>query len=258
MNKTSVTFLALLALCLPALAQDFSFGPKIFSLRDARLSLGIGYEAAIAFENDMKQKTVIYHHYSGPGKIRADFTGKAPYRGYTLAIDLFAPTSLLGLFAEVCYFESGFQFKDGPTETGDTYNLTLLEFPVFLKIRPGKIDSQKRFFLMLGGSYSMPLTAEYTANGVSGKDKGIFQNFIGLGGMLGYELLGSDEDTASTGKIRGFRSILFTRANYRFQSPFNSDFPAPITSFATNSNLNFHDLFVTFGIQFYYRFNTKR
>lgn len=230
------------------------FYTKFFTLRDARISVGIGYEGVFAYDNDETGSySVIYRQLVGKPDYEVDSQNFKTYVGWGVAFDLYAPTSLLGIYTEVNYFESGFEFRQNDKSTGDVFNMNILEIPFLLKIRPGKFDSPKRFYLMAGVSYNIPMDVNYTADGVSGNDIDILQKYWGLSGIVGYEAIG-EGSFPYTSQLKAFRTTIFSRINYRFQTPFNTSYPAPITSFISNEELSFNDFMISFGIRLFYRF----
>ncbi len=237
-----------LSLSIPSWGQDIKFPPKFLTFRNARISLGLGVELGLAGDG--------YHFLGQPDDLEISFVDKTPFVGLNLAFDIYAPNSILGLYTEVNYGIS--EFSIGRNGLFDDIRISQIEVPVFLKFRFGAIDSRSHFLLLMGGSYSVPIKLE-NGNGFGFlKDKKEkLNNFLGIGGMLGYELSLGGDDSKDTkqpkSELDKMRIILFVRPNYKLDNLFNTEHPEQILSSVPNNQLDFKDLTISVGIKVFIR-----
>ncbi len=236
---------------------DIDFSPKLFSLREARLSLGFGAELVYLLDSDDVANRAVYHSFSGsPESIKFDYDDDFPGVGYYLALDFYAPNSIIGFYSELKYSITKFKIKDNDDIT-DQYENSFFEIPFYLKLRPGKIESDHHLLIMAGGAYAFPLSVKHTVGNVVDEDIDQMRNYLSLGGMLGYEYYAGDLISRSRSTKSSLndqaRVIIYSRFNYRFQSPFNPNYGERVVATIDNDDLIFKDLAVTFGVSIFFK-----
>lgn len=142
--------------CVFAQTEAPKLTPKFFTLRNARLALGLGVEGSHSsfIANTSKPKS-IKGLYNNP----RDENGEIPYAAFCFNIDLFSDNSLTGLLlgANYGFLTQGYQSGD---TAADFFDITKLEIPVYLKFRPGHYNDTSHLWLLIGGTYSLNLNSK--------------------------------------------------------------------------------------------------
>jgi len=144
----------LLSISLSTYSQDMKVKAKFISFKNARLSIGVGIDGSLS-------SFII--NTSKPGDLKVLFKDPRktddkdyPFLAGGLALDLYSDNSVFGLLfgANIVFLKQGFKKGDSAV---DYFDMTRLEFPISLKLRPGEFNAAQHFWLLIGGIYSMPL-----------------------------------------------------------------------------------------------------
>jgi len=139
---------------LAAQDEEIKIPPHFFSLRNSKFSIGFNVEGSPSFSmlNASKPKSLKVL-YKDQRSISKDYP---PYGAFGINFDLYSDNSLTGLMAGVnwVYLEQTFQSGD---TASDFMDMSRLEFPLYLKFRPGYYNDTTHFWIMFGGVYSMAL-----------------------------------------------------------------------------------------------------
>lgn len=243
-NILTVFFLFFLLTALNA--QEVSLKPKFFTLRNARLSTGLGFEAG-------------YNRYNGFPNDLNTVIDSSKFGCYSLSLDLYAPNSFLGFMVEANYMSWDLTLRN--TYNYESFDVRSLEIPFYLKFRFGRIESNGRLWLVAGVSYIMPLAVHRRFNNEN-VDQNITQlkGVKVLSGMLGYEqYLGERKDFKAKnpkGTYDRMRFVLFLRFSYVLDSQLNYNY---YQSSMNNSILNdyqsfnFKNMSASLGIKYFFR-----
>ncbi len=216
-NMKKSIFLYFFLCCINTVSaqKTVKFPLKLFSLRNARLSLGVGVEAPPQY---ILEGLTSYYVLNEEENLKIT---PETYLAGKVALDLFAPNSIINLYTEANYAYSRVVLRETQKNYSDTLSFGSLEVPLFLKIRMGSRESRDRYIIFFGASLDMPLHVKrtwQTSKGLLKEDKTIDQlNKMGfnIGGGFGWEYFLTDHT----------RSILYFRATYRENNLLNTKYP---------------------------------
>lgn len=232
---------------LGAASQELKMKPRFISFRNARVSMGLGFEMSLA------TKPAILYHSVGtiPSDTKLSLQDSFPYLGISLAFDIYSPNSVVGLYSELSYSIYRFGFKDEQLGYSDNFDVRALEIPLYLKFRPGTMGSKRvKMWLLLGGSYVVPIST--SRNGSRGN---YVNHYPGVGGAIGMEAklgrktLGIDADKA--------RFVIYLRANYSLTNKLNVNKLQSEIGVAgiDYSKTDYRDVIVSLGMKLLFRVN---
>jgi len=243
-NILTVFFLFFLLTALNA--QEVSLRPKFFTLRNARLSTGLGFEGG-------------YNRYIGfPDGLRS-VIDSSKFGCYSLSFDLYAPNSFLGFMVEANYMSWDLTLRK--SYNNESFDVRTLEIPFFLKFRFGHIEKNGRIWILAGASYIIPL-AVYRQYNNERVDQNISQvNAIKvLSGMIGWEqYLGERKDFKAKnpkGTYDRMRFVLFLRFSYALDNQFNPSYYQTSNNISILNDyqgLKFKDMSFSLGIKYFFR-----
>lgn len=206
-----------------AVAQDeeIKLHPHFFSLRNSKISLGLALEGSPAsfMINGSKPKDfkVLYKDQRSSSK------NYPPYGSFGICFDFYSDNSLTGLMAGVnwTYLEQTFQSGD---TASDFMDMTRLEFPLYLKFRPGYYNDTSHLWLLFGGVYSMGLTCDREHHNPPSSidpkyidnDKTQLNSVFSLSVSLGYEFY--------MGEGKNSRGAFFVTGYYPLTSYINKEY----------------------------------
>lgn len=244
--KISLTII-LLFFCLSFLhSQEVSLPSKFCTMRNARISTGIGFEGG-------------YNLFNGTPPSLKNVIDSSSFSSYSLSFDLYAPNSFLGFMTEANYGNWELTLND--SRNTEYFLIRTLEIPLYVKLRFGKIENSHRLWLVVGASYIAPLSVYRTYNNLQ-TDRNMNQvNGVKvLTGMFGYEqYFGERKDFKAKnpkGTYDRMRFVLFLRYSYILDSRLNSKYyqSSNITSILNNyDGFNFKDMSVSGGIKYFIR-----
>jgi hypothetical protein len=167
----------------PKLLTDIR--PKLFTLRNARLTLGFLYHGSFLSED----KQPLFQSVSGrlPANGKIEYAESAfPYLSGGLHLDWFSPNSRIGLDLGAEYNLHDFSIS----VAGETHQYAIgrLLVPAALRYRFGSVHSRNNTFLTAGAFYSMPLSLTRTSGSSEQTLNGVQQNALGLTSSIGYEV----------------------------------------------------------------------
>jgi len=235
-------------------AQEVSLPPKFFTLRNARISGGFGFETGWASNN----KGLLYRYRGSPMELNS-VIDSATYGTWNLGFDLYAPNSFMGFLIEADYGSWDLNIhKDQSTES---FVVRTLEIPFYLKLRPGSIEKSGHVWLVLGASYIIPIGIDRVSiSGITDHDKSQLNGVKVLTGMLGYEYffgeLAENKVNNPKGACDRMRIVLFTRFSYLLDSRLNSEYyqsPNKSSILSDYQGFDYKDYVVTFGIKYFFR-----
>jgi hypothetical protein len=248
MIKIPYVFAASMLALIPLFSkgQDIQLAPKVFSLRNSKLSLGIGIEGAFSSTMTSTSKpTGLDIQYKDA---RTTDGSNYPYLALGATIDLYSDNSLIGLLAGVNYSISTTTYKKENVAT-DYFSIDRIEVPVYLKFRPGAVGSKNHLWLLLGAIYSVPVTVKRdyvsstsTSNDISYTDNDVSQasNILLASASLGYEGYTS----------KSTRLVVFATGSYSITPQFNTNYieyrQANLSSNGSNGTTGGHSVFANF------------
>lgn len=239
MKKTIILFL-LLGIALPSLfSQEIRIPPKLFTLRNARLAIGMGAEANFSDGDDQGESYT--HFYLGSNdavKFRYN-ANDLPYWSAGLVLDLYAPNSIMSLYAEANY--ANYTFNVLSDDLTDRFQLTTYEFPVFLKIRLGKVHAKNHFLMMPGIAYNVIGEYKHESAFETIEDKEAIENYFSLQAIVGFEYGFGDDDSPNV------RSMLYLKGIYRPEDIFVND------ELSSGQEFDFSDVNIALGFKFFFK-----
>jgi len=244
--KNILTTLILLFVVIGMKAQEVSLPPKLFTLRNSRLSMGLGMERGQSF-------------YTG---IPAEFGNSIDLcetNAYTASFDLYAPNSRIGFMFEANFGNWELEFHD--SQSSEYFFVRTLELPLYLKLRFGRIEATSRMWLLAGASYIIPLNVIRNYNDeYEDTDKSQINTVGVLTATLGYEQYFGERADYKANNPRGtydrMRIVFFARYSYLLNSRINSDY---YNTRNVHSNINdydnfvFNDYIISIGIKYFFR-----
>ncbi|HVS93592.1 MAG TPA: hypothetical protein VHE59_16250 [Mucilaginibacter sp.] len=259
-HSTYTLFLALFVLPVLVAAQDIKESPAFFSLRNSKLSMGLGIEgASSSFMGNASTPTDMIVQYKDTRQSGDSY----PYVSGGIAFDLYSDNSLLGLLFGANYSVLTTTYQKENVST-DYFSVTRAEFPFYLKIRPGYVNAKNHVWLLLGGIYSLPLSVQrdyevafsQTQTDVSYTDQNLSQAMatISASASLGYEgYLTSSKST---------RIAIFITATYPLSNQFNSSYveflPGGRSVFANYPGFDARDLRTSFGVKYLFKLGKSK
>ena len=210
------SFLLFAVNCLSA-QKTVKYPLKFFSLRNARLSVGVGVEAPPQY---LLQGLTSYYTLNEQSNLEIQ---PETYLAGKVAFDLFAPNSILNLYTEANYAYQSLILRETQKNYTDTLTFGTLEIPLFLKIRMGSRESRSRYIAFVGASLDLPLHVKRTwrtSRNALQEDNAKAQlntTGINIGGGFGWEYFLDDQNHT--------RTILYLRATYRENSLLNKNYP---------------------------------
>lgn len=195
--------------------------PKFFTLRDARLALGLGSEGSTTFSTlSMGKPKGLKAIYKDP---RIGDETNYPYLSIGANIDLFSDNSLTGLLIGANYNFLAQGFQTGDTAV-DFFEMDRAEFSASLKFRPGYYNDTSHLWLLVGGSYSIPLSCktEHFNPPTSTNNKYVDNNGDQLNSFFSVGLTIGHETYWGSGNLT--RLVLYISGSYTLSSPFNKEY----------------------------------
>lgn len=235
---------------------------KFMSFRNAKFSVGAGIEGAFPA---MMKSTVNPSELNIQYKDTRPDHSKYPYVSGGLALDVYSNNSLAGLLIGVNYSVSTTTYQQEKIAT-DYFSINRIEIPLYLKFRPGRVDSKNHLWLLFGGIFSLPVSInrQFTTNSSTSPNGGTFtdtnisqvSDLFLVSSSVGYE-----------GYIlKKTRAAIFLSASYSLNNQFNKDYiqytPGAIQGpdgtttggqsvFANFPNYSSHEIRFTLGVKFF-------
>ncbi len=186
-----------------------NFKPKIFSLHNAKFSLGIGIDGSFSNWSIKASKPgSMKVAYKDP---RKDST-QVSYVAAGVSFDFYSPNSLMGLVFGCNYSFSDLTISDVNKAKYNYFSIDRLDFPAYLRFRPGSRDADVHLLILIGAVYNLPISGTRTilSNGGGGfyvedstdNSKNQFKSFLSLSASLGIEFFeGKKNNSRMTGYI---------------------------------------------------------
>lgn len=227
-------------------AQEVSLPPKLFTLRNARLSMGLGMERGFV-------------KYSGSPAEFGSLIDSCEYNVYGASFDLYAPNSRLGFMVEANYGNWDLGFHN--SQNREYLFVRTLELPLYLKLRFGRIEATSRMWLLAGASYIIPLKVYREFNyDFTDRNKSQINAVTVLTATFGYEQYFGERSYNKTNNPKSthdrMRIVFFARYSYLLNSRINSNYFTPentISILNEYDNLAFNDYVISFGIKYFFR-----
>lgn len=244
--KKVIFFTLLVFYLLELNAQEVSLPPKFFTLRNARISTGLGFDWGVNLFNGTPQEL-------------NNIIDSSRTFNYCLNFDLYAPNSFLGFMVGINYGNWKTYFKKD--QIYESIFVRTIELPLYLKLRFGRIEKTSRLLLLLGASYIIPISISRNYS-YSYADDNInqVQGIKTLTGMFGYEQYLGERSSYKANNPKGtydrMRVVFFLRYSYALDGRINTNY---YQSSKTNSVLNeypgleYTDMSITFGILYFFR-----
>jgi hypothetical protein len=239
MKKSIFLYFFLCSIHVVSAQKTVKYPLKFFSLRNARLSLGVGIEAPPQY---IAEGLTSYYVLNEQANIEIK---PETYLAGKVALDLFAPNSILNFYTEANYAYSSIVLKETKKNYTDTLSFGSLEVPLFIKIRMGSRESRDRYIVFFGGSLDLPLhvkRAWRTSKGLLQEDKTLDQlnrQGFNIGGGLGFEYFFTDHT----------RAIAYLRATYRENNLLNKNYPDFVANYG-DADIKFLRLTVALSLFF--------
>lgn len=196
--------------------------PKFFTLREARLAFGVGFDASLTSSiintTETKNIKAIFKDPRKPGETNY------PYLSIGGNFDLFSDNSLIGLLIGANYnlYKQGFQSGDSAV---DFFEMDRVEFTGSLKFRPGYFNDTSHLWFLLGGSYSIPLTCKRehfnppttAINNYIDNNKDQLNSVFSIGLSIGFESYWDRRSSLT-------RLVIYISGNYPLTSTIKKDY----------------------------------
>jgi hypothetical protein len=239
--------------------QSVALSPKLFSLRNARLSLGGAYgtnfnpvnSTSNSSSNDEInfQDYFTAHRYNVAKSVNIGYIKDAsPLTNLGLSLDLYAPNSFTSIYSEANYALYSF----GLGNNAERFDIHALEIPVFLKLRFGKIHDKVHFMVMPGYGFGNIVTYQRNAEKA---DKTQLTRYNNLQATFSIDYgFNFNNYTSQKNKVYDdARVVVFFKGIHRPNNFFNTQFPTAIINGIDNSSLNFQELNVITGMQMFFK-----
>lgn len=257
-------FYAILIVCLSlpfcSNAQEIKEHPSVFSLRNSKFSIGVGLEGSYpSFMGNTTTPSDLNVKYKDTRKGDDSY----PYLSASLVFDLYSDNSLLGLLFGANYSILTTTYQKENTSI-DYFNINSVEFPLYLKIRPGYVNSKNHVWILLGAIYSLPVTAqrEYNvitprfAKDVSYVDQDISQEIATLSASASFGYEGYLTSSKST------RGAVFITGSYPLSNQFNANYaefvPGGRSVFSNYPGFDVRDIRISIGIKYLYKLSKSK
>lgn len=235
--------------------------PKLFTLRNARVTLGFLYHGSFLSEDKQPLFQKVTTPLPAGGKVEYAET-TFPYLSGGLHLDWFSPNSRIGLDLGAEYNLHDFSIS----AAGDTYKYAVgrVIVPASLRYRFGSVHSRNNAFLMSGVFYSLPLNLTRSSGGSEQSIGGVQQHALGLTSSLGYELRLTKkeaEEQAAASKEKTGKAVLtseyprvwvFLRVDQLMGSLFSPGGSGRIIPGTSLSGFEMSTLNVSFGASFFF------
>lgn len=255
MRLTTIILFILFPFCLKLSAQGdlLSTGQKIFTLKNAKLSLGLGFD------------------WWG-GKPVPNITGKIPdgyyisldtsshpvYTYSSLFVDVVAPNSRISFTTGIQWNSFNFQIEHESYPDTNTLKIKQIQVPFFIKFRTGKKFSKFNIFFFGGGSYNIPVS--YSNRGKSKALKTVQNNYSwmsGIGIQYNYRGLTIDPNDpkyryTKKPKVSLQRVWLFVKSTGNLTNLFNTGFEENILHYSNNEEMDYRDFRFTLGLAIFF------
>lgn len=212
--KMTLFAFAVILLCIknfePLYAQKIdNFKPKVFSLHNAKFSLGLGIDGSFSnWSIKASQPGSMKVAYKDP---RKDST-QVSYVAAGISFDFYSPNSLMGIIFGCNYSFSDLAIADANKSEYNYFSINRLDFPAYLRIRPGSRDANAHLLILIGAVFNLPIKGTRTilSNGSGGfyvedstdNSKSQFKSFLSLSASLGIEFFeGKKNNSRMTGYI---------------------------------------------------------
>ncbi len=138
-------------------AQDLKVSPAFFSLRNSKLSFGLGFEGSYpSFIASWSKPSDLGVQYKDT---RSTDDSDFPYLAGGISFDIYSDNSLIGLLWGANYSISTTTYQKVDVST-DYFSVSRVEFPAYLKFRPGAVGGKNHLWLLFGGIYSLPASVQ--------------------------------------------------------------------------------------------------
>lgn len=239
----------ILLLTINGFTQPLTLPPKIFTMKQSRISIGFGleYGPRLSYFTESEQykikvQQIIYYNSEGElDTLGFNF-------GIGLGIEWFSPFSIIGFHNEVNYHTIDYRYSFNGS--ANDYKIDYIEVPLCLKLKFGGALRKSHFITMVGTGYILPINVRYTnPPNEEYKDKDRVNN--------GWEYIGAIGFDTTFGRIPNSevkdlaRAVGILKFTYR-PDPFNTTTPDKIFVPIENNNLHFTDYFITGCLQWYF------
>lgn len=239
-------------------AQEIdNFKVKPFSLHNAKFSFGLGIDGSFTpFNIKANQPKSMKVIYKDPRVDSFDVS----YVSAGISFDFYSPNSLMGLMFGVNYSFSDFTVTDVSKTNFDYFSINRLEFPAYLRLRPGKRDAKEHLLILFGGVYNLPIsgtrklitksfTNYYQEDSI---DNSIdqFNSFLSISTSIGFEFF--------EGKKNNSRMTAYINFDYPLGNALNNDYkdfkPGGNSTLSDFSNFKIIQLRIAIGLRYFFGF----
>ncbi len=238
-------------------SQDIKVRPKLFTLHNAKFSLGAGLESSFAksFIINSSKPDNLKTIYQDPRLAKEQ--RNVPYVSYGLVFDLYSANSVIGLLSGFDFSEFNLGVQRGDSTT-DLMAISRFEIPLYLKFRFGKVDGRAHFLFILGGVYSNPISckreqfdARYgDLTTVNDESKEQLKSNFSMSGGIGYEFFIDGH--------RHLRVALFSKLTYPNSNYLNPDYsefkPSGNSVLRNYPGFDVREYRITLGFKIMYQF----
>lgn len=233
--------------------KNIKIAPKFISFKYSKFSMGVSLEGGVAAKasKPANLKTI----YKDP---RTE--SSVPCVSYGLTLDLYSANSVIGFLSGLDFSKFSFGVQESNSTT-DFYDIRRIEIPLYLKIRPGKVDGKHHAWILLGGIYNLPEACKREqfeaslGNGaytnVLDENKDQIKSFFSLSGSLGYEAF-------LLGEQKHLRVAFYSKVTYPLSNELNpeySEYKSGGNGLLQNyPNFNIRHYRITFGIKILLQF----
>jgi hypothetical protein len=199
--------------------KNIKIPPKFISFKHSKFSMGASLEAGVAVK--ASKPATLKTIYKDP---RTE--SSVPYVSYGLTLDLYSANSVIGFLSGLDFSKFSFGVQESNNRT-DFYDIRRIEIPLYLKIRPGKVDGKHHAWILLGGIYNLPEACKREqfdaslGNGASitvlDQNKEQINSFFSLSGSLGYEAF-------VLGEQKHLRVAFYSKVTYPLSNELNTEY----------------------------------
>lgn len=237
-----------ISVTLQAIAQPLALPPKLFTMKQSRVSIGFGIEYgprltyfAKADQYKIRVEQIIYEDENGLDTLGFNF-------GIGIGMEWFSPFSIIGFHNEINFHTINYRYNI--QDSLNDYEMDYLEMPICLKFKFGGALKKSHLITMFGAGYMLPTNVRYTnPPNEEIKDKERLKKGWEYIAAIGFDTtFGRIPDSEVKDLARGVGLIKLTYRHHPFNTTFSEKILIPIE----NNTLDFSDYFFTGCLQWYF------
>lgn len=246
MRIIEISICFVLIMCFSLQAQDdlLNTRQKLFSFRQAKVSVGLGLEGGGAMFHGML-----------PDGYRTEKDTTTILAAAVLIFDIDAPNSRFSFTSGAEYSNQGLLFLNDSIYDQISVRMRQIHIPLFLKFKIGGKFSKSNLLLMVGGSYNIPIKySSLDSHGFVENNLIIVQNTYSWSSSIVWQInIRGDESGMGTNIPP--RIWLYFKCTGLMKSLFNPELQGNIFDYTSEEELDYRDVKLVFGMA--YLFSSK-